>query len=160
MTVVQRQVFVAAPARVAPNGSAPSAPFVALTLADFAPSKLLVDYEGAVFDEVSKRASKAFVVEGVFRESASWRVGLGPRLTRITSPDQVLTRLASVVAPDTLDRDVTFDSPAPDKVPTHVVAGIEPERGGPRRPATFALIAASALLPIFRRAGSRRSGNS
>jgi hypothetical protein len=145
------QVFVAAPSSVAPSGSAPSTPFVALTLADFAPDELAEDYQNAVFRAVSARSSKAFVVEGVFKDS--WRSSLGLKLTRITEPDQVLTRLTSVVAPGTLDRDVTFDAPAPAKVPTRVVASFAPERA---KSSAFALIVGAALLPLLRRTRRRK----
>jgi hypothetical protein len=156
-------VFVAAPSSLAPRGSAPSAPFAALTLNDFAAGALAGDYRQAVFEGVRARASKAFVLEGVFSSLEPWRGRLGPRLTGLTDSGQVLTRLVTVVAPETLDQDVSFLSEPPANVPKRVLASASsPSASGPRRrpqPLTLALVLAVVACMPLRRAGRRRSAS-
>lgn len=155
------QVFVAAADRLAPNGSAPSAPFLTLTLDDLDASALASDYENAVFNAVGLRGSKAFVVEGVFKPSDDWRANLGPRLSALTATGQVLTRLTTVVRPELLDRDADFLAEPPANVPRSVVASasglsvaVAPTR---QRFSTFGLILASAFAAPLRRVARRRS---
>jgi Uncharacterized protein conserved in bacteria (DUF2330) len=150
------QVFIAAPESFTPKGSAPLAPFATLTLNDLSKSKLLSDYSGAVFDAVAKKQGKAFVVEGVFHAAAGWRDGLGARLFDITEPGQILTRLSTVLSPDSIGEDVSFMGEAPANVPNEVAtAGAVPTPGTGRRGLRFlplALLAAAAAARALRRA--------
>lgn len=116
------QVFVAAPEVVSPSGSAPAGNFKTLTLADFPASDLYDDYTSALFSGIQKQGGKAFVVEGVFDATGGWRGQLGPQLQAITESGQVLSRLATVVAPASLTEDVSFTGNAPKDVPRQIVA--------------------------------------
>ncbi|MBK8997155.1 MAG: DUF2330 domain-containing protein [Myxococcales bacterium] len=126
------QVFVAAPEVISPTGSAPAGNFQTLTLADFSAQALYDDYTGTLFSGIAQKGGKAFVVEGVFAAQSGWRGQLGPKLIAITESGQVLSRLATVVAPAQLTEDVSFTGNAPKDVPRDVMALWLP-LGGPGR---------------------------
>ncbi|MBK7584551.1 MAG: DUF2330 domain-containing protein [Myxococcales bacterium] len=123
------QVFVAAPEVVSPTGSAPAGNFLTLTLADFSASALYDDYTQTLFTKIAEMGSKAFVIEGVFGTGSGWRQGLGPKLSAITETTQVLSRMATVVAPSMLTEDVSFSGNAPTSVPREVTALLLPIDG-------------------------------
>lgn len=149
------QVFVAAPAVDAPTGSAPAGNFETLTLADFSATGLYHDYTGTLFEGISQRGGKAFVVEGVYDEGSGWRDGLGPKLASITEPGQVLSRLATVVAPAQLTEDVAFTGNAPKNVPKEVHAFVFPPDGGPRHRELYLAVGALGLLAFSLRRALR-----
>jgi len=129
------QVFVAAPEVVSPTGSAPAGNFQTLTLKDFPFSELYADYTGTLYAGIQQRGGKAFVVESVYGATSGWRDQLGPRLQEITESGQVLSRLATVVAPTQLTEDVAFTGNAPNDVPKEIAMIWHPlgAPGGPGR---------------------------
>jgi hypothetical protein len=132
-------LFVAADA-----ASAPSAPFMALTLQDLDEDRLQTSgYSAAVSDAVLERDGRAFVIEGVF--PADQVLGAGMRLEGILDATQTLTRLTTILPASSLTEDVTFDAPFSGEAPNerHVLSLPPWHAGGS---GAFACVALSAAV--------------
>lgn len=115
-------VFVAAPREVGV-----SAPFRTLTLDDLPRAELRAgDYWAAVRQAVIQNSGRAFVAEGV-----TVLTGLTPRLFDLSARGSRVTRLSTVLAAAELTEDVSFNAPAPSRIPTSTVARSEGQRNRP-----------------------------